>query len=319
VEILRSGDVIPVIARVLDDSGTEVLQPETCVECDSKLVIHIDSSSKVETLWCRNAYCVGQLQDYLTHVASRDILEIDGLGPDLAYTLVKEGYVSDLADLLAFQVESSKAIQTLGQEAFEKKMLKVSGFPSGAAVYKFANSLEKVKTTATWDRWIAALGINMIGTSLGKLLAESLELKEDDMAELPKKLLSAALKNIEGLGDKKSESLIEWAKRDSSVSMCKFLAEAGVRPQPLVKKVSAAGSLTGVAFCITGEFDETREEITAKLEALGAVSKSGVSSKCNLLVVGSAPGSSKTAKATQLGIKQVGKEWLDEVLYKGEE
>jgi len=312
VEMLRSGDVIPQIVKVLDDTGTDIVPPTKCPECGSKLETLNDTG--IETLWCKNMDCPGQVRDYLTFIGDRDNLEIDGLGPDMASRLVADGYVRTIGELFTFQCEAKNGITALGQEKFEKAMVK-KGF-SGAAVVKMVASMENAKT-ADWDRWIAALGVPMLGRTLGKVLAITLKLDSDDMSNLCKKLASIINKDIEGIGVRKREMIVSWANEPRSQQICQELYNCGVRPKSaVVISPTGATPLAGIAFAITGEFTEDRESITRKLVSLGATSKSGVSKNCNLLIKGSMPGKTKLQKAIQLGVKIVEVDWLVETLQK---
>ena len=171
-------------------------------------------------------------------------------------------------------------------------------------------SLETAKK-ATWERWIASLGIDTIGHTLGKVIAAELALTSDNMANLPQLLSTLTTRNIAGLGPVKSKAIAEWASNPSNVALCTRLYNAGVRPTPLVNPASSGGVLSGVQFCITGGFTlGPRPTITAQLEKLGAVAHSSVNKKCNLVIVGDGAGS-KLDKAKSMGIKTVGEEWLE--------
>lgn len=220
---------------------------------------------------------------------------------------MNDGYARDIGELFEFQMEALHALATLGAEKFEKSMAK-KGF-SGVTFRKMIVSMEKTKT-APWERWIACLGIPMIGRTLGKVLATTFNLDGDSMYKLPELLASLTAGRIEGIGEVKLDMILTWAKESRNIEICEQLYKSGVSPMNTVSKVVEGTPLKDISFVITGEFSETRESITAKLVSLGAVSKSGVSSKCNLLIVGSGAGKTKLTKANQLGIKQVGKEWL---------
>jgi NAD-dependent DNA ligase len=156
----------------------------------------------------------------------------------------------------------------------------------------------------------------MVGRRLGKVLAKELSLQPDDLLQLPSKLSQIKLGEIEGLGVSKLGEVHCFAYDPEWASICSRLYAAGVRPTPTaVAVVAGTKTLEGTTFVITGEFDSfgARESITARLEALGAVSKSGVSKNVNLLLVGAAAGKSKLTKAAQLGVRQVGAEWLAKI------
>ena len=175
------------------------------------------------------------------------------------------------------------------------------------------DSLEKAKT-APWERWIKALGIPMVGGTLGKVVADRLGLEPDGMKNLGDQLIFFTTHDVEGFGDAKMKAIFDWVSAGNH-AIPEALHRHGVRPTPVEKpKVAAGAPLARTVFCITGEFADDRDALTKKLVSLGATSKSGVSSKINLLIVGEAAGKSKLSKAKELGIRQEGKDWLYKVL-----
>ena len=313
VEMLRSGDVIPQIVKVIDEGDEKIVVPANCPECNSKLEVLDEERSGIITHWCQNLECVGRVRDLFDFIGGRDVLEIDGLGPEMAAKIAGDGYARDIGELFEFQMEALHALATLGEEKFEKSMAK-KGF-SGVTFRKMVLSMEKAKK-APWERWIACLGIPMIGRTLGKVLAAALKLDGDSMWKLPELLATLQPGQIEGIGEVKLDMLLTWARDSRNQGICEKLYKNGVTPVNSTPKVAegAAQPLVGTAFCITGEFSEDRESLSAKLVGLGAVAKSGVTSKVNLLIVGEAAGKTKLTKAAALGIKQVGKEWLVQTL-----
>jgi len=324
VEMLRSGDVIPQIVKVLDDTGTPIVPPTFCPECNSKLVIYTEAKSGITTRWCENDFCPGRVRDLFTFIGSRDVLEIDGLADDMSTKLVKENYARNVGELFTFQTEALAALNQLsdkygeaGEDKFAMAMAK-KGF--SITILKMLRSMETAKK-ANWDKWIAALGIPFVGRTLGKVLAKQLQLTPDDMVNLPAKLEAAVAMKVENMGDVKGDILRKWALDPVNRGICKALFDAGVRPVSLVSQVAAGVGqpLVGVSFIITGEFDEDREELTKKLESLGAVSKSSVSKNCTHFIVGESAGKSKLAKYDELvakgcKIEKVGKDWLVKTL-----
>jgi DNA ligase (NAD+) len=310
VEMLRSGDVIPQIVKVIDEGDEKIVPPSVCPECFSKLEVLDEERSGIITHWCQNYECVGRVRDLFSFISSRDVLEIDGLGPEMASKIATDGYARDIGELLEFHMEAMKGLTTYGEEAFVAKMRK-KGFD--ATLPKMIRSLEKAKK-APWERWIACLGIPMIGRTLGKVLAAKLKLEPQNMQNLPSLLAGLLPGEVEGIGDVKLDMIHTWAKEQRNVEICITLHLNGVAPTNTTVATVAGEPLKGVAFCITGEFTEDRDSIAEKLTRLGGVSKSGVTSKCNLLIVGDSAGKTKLSKATQLGIKQVGKDWLVQTL-----
>jgi DNA ligase (NAD+) len=290
----------------------EITAPTQCPECSTAIEEYTDPRSAVVTHWCTNDTCPGRLKDLLTFVASRDNLEIDDLGDELAGLLVGKGYVTTLADLFEFQVDAQQAIKRLGVEEFRKQTVLRHGLPA-SAVISMVQSMEKAKT-ARWDRWIASLSIPMIGVTLGKVIAERFKLTSESMGYLPYTLQEGlASQEIDGIGPHKLAELLGAAMSDAFKSLCWRLHEAGVRPTPLAVQAVVGNQLEGMSFVVTGEFNAigSREYITAKLTSLGAVAKSGVTKKVTHLLVGESAGLSKLSKAAQLGIPHLTVEWLE--------
>jgi len=311
VKMLRSGGVIPEIDGVIEEGDTAIKAPGHCPECGSIIVAETDERSGILTHWCQNVECPGRVSDLFYFIGGRGVLEIDGLGPEMALKIVKDGYARNIGELFEFQTEAMEGIKTHGEENFDRRMAK-RGF--SVVFRKMVQSMELAKKK-DWDRWIMALGIPMIGGSLSKVLATKLELMPESMKYLTARLLDVEGMEIEGIGFHKKQMILDWAKDSQNRKICEALYNAGVAPKaPEKVQVVAGEPLKNVVFVITGEFSEDREKITAKLVKLGATSKSGVSSKVNLLIVGEAPGKTKTTKAKELGIQQVGKDWLVNVL-----
>lgn len=243
-------------------------------------------------------------------------MDVDGLGPELAKRLRASEKVkalsTALSNLFDFQTQIKADVAAQGRDAVSA-LLERSGFPV-ALTLSMVDSLEQAKT-ATWPMWIAAMGIPMVGRRLGKVLAKQLKLQPEDLPNLPAKFAAIQVGEIDGLGVSKLGELHRYANDPAWAKLCHDLYDLGVRPAAIVSASAGVSSLAGVAFVITGEFEfGTRDEIAAKLESLGAVSKSSVSKNVTHLIVGTAPGKSKLTKAEQLGIQQVGAEWLREAL-----
>jgi DNA ligase (NAD+) len=294
----------------------EILAPTACPECSQPIEEYTEPRSLITTHWCTNVECPGRLKALLTYVASRDCLEIDALGPELAGLLVSKGYVTDLPSLFEFTNDAAEALETMTVPEFSQTMVLKHGLPA-SAVISMVRSIETAKT-AGWDRWIATFSIHMIGKTLGKVLAEKLELTSDDMGTLPAIMLKLETMPIEGFGPHKKAELLSTVVTERFADHCARLHAAGIRPRALsVAKVDGA-PLAGMAFVVTGEFPSvgTREMLSARLVSLGAVFKSGVTKKCSHLIVGEEPGASKTRKAAELGIPYLGAAWLEETFDK---
>jgi len=295
----------------------DIVAPTACPECAGPISVHTDPKSEVTTHWCTYDACPGRLTDFLTFIADRRQLEIEGLGPEMAEALVRKGYVTNLADLFEFCNNCAAGLAKLGEEKFSLKV-KAMGL-SAAAVLKMIDTAEVAKT-ASWERWIACLGIPMIGITLGKMLARERKLTSEDMAILPTKLfIHPEDKAIDGIGFRKLDELNAFSANPANIDLTLRLFHAGVRPKPVFQVEVADGApLAGMSFLITGELFAigSREYITKQFEKLGATKKSGVTKKVTHLIVGTEAGSSKLAKAAELKIPQYGEDWVRETLAK---
>jgi DNA ligase (NAD+) len=312
VEMLRSGDVIPQIVRVIDEGDDEIIPPTKCPECAGKVVEMDEGGVGIIQHFCTNQACPGILRGYLAFIGSRDVLEIDGLGPEAARTLVKEEGIHDLAGLFNFYNRCQDKRLSMDTNKEFIAYARMIGFD--ATLPKMLDSLEKAKT-APWERWIKALGIPMIGETHGKALVTFFKLTPESFKDLWQITQNLEENKIEGIGPQKIKALSEWGANPDNKVLCLSLFNLGVRPTPPeTPKIVAGAPLSGIIFCITGEFDEDRNSLIKKLVSLGAESKTGVTKKINLLIVGDDAGKTKLTKAAELGIKQVGKDWLVKTL-----
>lgn len=296
--------------------NTTITAPQSCPDCGSEITEYREPTSGILTHWCNNLECVGRIADMLTFVADRSVLEIDGLGLELASLLARERYVIVLSDLFEFGNIISQKLATRDTDTVIQSLAS-KGLP-GAAVVKMANSLQRAKTLP-WDKWLTALSIPMIGISLARELAKALDLQSEYMGILPSKLARVKDMNIPGIGPAKRAEIDNFAGMLRTENICTSLYKHGVRPTPLTTVTSSENQpLANMVFCITGEFWSlgSREFITEQLTKLGATAKTGVSKKVNHLLVGSDAGKTKLTKAKELGIPCYNEEWLKDLCTK---
>lgn len=291
---------------------TEIIPPKNCPECGQKLDVFEDSTEDAtEHIYCTNTDCKGRVVGHFCFVGDREVLEIDGLGPELSAKLVTDDYARNVAELVEFADEINDAITKNGEGPVTKSLQK-EGFTS--AVVKMAKSVQLAKH-ASWERWIAALGIPMVSDTLGKIIAKEMKLTADDMVNLVSKFRDFLNLTIAGVGPSKKAALQDWLKTPANIDIIQSLAKSGVKPTPLAAPKNVNGPLRDVVFCITGGFPNfgERTDIESKLSSLGATAKSGVSKKTNLLLVGEDAGGTKLNAAKKLGVQQVGEDWLQRV------
>lgn len=306
VEILRSGDVIPYIVKVTKKGTKKIVFPTHCPSCNT--ILKMDPNAEIVQWFCDNSACLGKAAEQLAYIADRKTLEIDALGDSMAEELVNHN-INDVADLFEFGNDVISANLTANDLANNLN------FRSGVNTLKMCKSLENAKT-ATWDRWFPVLNIALVGHSLGKDIAKTLNLTSEDMKNLPKLLLTLPKIGMDKLGVVKMQAIVDWASNPSNVDLCARLYNAGIRPVSLnvAKNVGGNMKLDGIKFVCTGTLPQgSRKEISAQLVKLGAEELSSITSACNLLIAGEDCGG-KLAKAQAKGIKIVGADWVDEVL-----
>ncbi|MBS8121976.1 NAD-dependent DNA ligase LigA [Candidatus Vampirococcus lugosii] len=300
VWIQRSGEVIPYIVGVIkekrDGNEKEILAPNLCPICDSKII-------KVDTdvnYYCSNINCPSVIKEKIVHFVSKNCLDIDGIGEKLIYMLVDNGFIKHYADLyyLKDKINYLKSLPLLGEKRINDILEKI----------------ENSKKTFL-RRFINGLGIKFVGKKTSKILENSIyeDLKYNNIdiskfnhQKLIKYLTDQTfLSNIHGIGDKIIFSLKQTFENQENLQILYELEKVGVVLNNFYNQKSILDSkLSGIKFCITGSFDIKRDEIIKILENNGAEFLSQVSSKLDFLIVGKG-GGSKLQKAKKEGIKTI--------------
>ncbi len=274
VIILRSGDVIPKIIKVLtherDGSEVEVVKPTLCPVCKSELL------QEEVLLKCQNLECDARVVNAIMYFASKPCLNIDGLGVKIVEQLFREGFVKSLLDLYDLTLE---------------KLLTLEGFKEKKA-QNLLNSLENAKGSDYW-RFINSLGIEHIGEVASKTLAEQFG---SAWVNATKERIVAC----EGIGEEMAESVLEFVRVNSET--IKKL-QAILQPlEPVKREEAEENPFKGKTVVLTGTMSESRGAIKEMLEALGAKVSGSVSKKTDFLIYGEDAGS-KYDKAEKLGVK----------------
>jgi DNA ligase (NAD+) len=291
IVVARANDVIPQVTQAIksERSGCEiVIQPLTvCPECGHEV------RTSGPLTFCVNSACEPQKIGRLIHFASRDAMNIDGLGESLIETFVRRGWLETVAD-----------IYRLGEHAEE--MEKLEGF-GARKVTKLLAAIEASKAQSL-AAFIYSLSITHAGRSVSKLLAKTYGHIENVMAASATELAS-----LEGIGDIMAESIHSFFQEETNAQLIRDLIGFGLNVQE--QQQADGDALKGLTFCITGTLSRGRDEIAAEIEKLGGKVSGSVSKKTSYLVMGDgAEGSGKHQKAIEHGVKIIGETELSELM-----
>lgn len=284
VVVHRAGDVIPEVVEVLTEKRTgvekEFRMPEKCPECGSELV----KLPGEVALRCTGVACPAQLREAIIHFASRDAMDIDGLGPAMVSQLVERKLVSDPGDLYYLTKGQLLTLERVGEKSAENLL----------------ESIERSKNRPL-HRLVFALGIRYVGERVSYVLAERFSDMESLMAADIEELLE-----IPEIGEKIAMSIVAFFKNPQSRALIKKLRNAGVNMTAGEKP--AQGPLSGKSVVLTGSLSGfTRKDAEETVRRLGGKVSGSVSRATDLVIVGSDPGS-KYRKAVELGIPIIGEE-----------
>ena len=288
VIVYKAGDIIPAVLRVVKDkrvSDQALAIPSQCPSCQSELLHFEDEVA----LRCINPLCPAQIKEGLNHFASRDAMNITGLGPAVVEKLFAAQLVEDVAGIYRLTVEDLLTLEGFKEKSAEKLYEAIQASKE--------NSAEKL---------LFGLGIRHVGSKVSQILLQEFH-DLDQLATADPERIAA----IDSLGMVVAESLKSYFAQEGSKRLLQELKEAGVNLTYLGEKVAADAALSGMTVVLTGKLERlTRSEAKAKLESLGAKVTGSVSKKTDLVVAGSDAGS-KLTKAQELGIQVEDEAWLE--------
>lgn len=288
VIVYKAGDIIPAVLRVVKDkrvSDQALAIPTHCPSCQSELLHFEDEVA----LRCINPLCPAQIKEGLNHFASRDAMNITGLGPAVVEKLFAAQLVEDVAGIYRLTVEDLLTLEGFKEKSAEKLYEAIQASKE--------NSAEKL---------LFGLGIRHVGSKVSQILLQEFHDLDQLAAADPERIAS-----IDSLGMVVAESLKRYFAQEGSKRLLQELKEAGVNLSYLGEKVAADAVLSGMTVVLTGKLERlTRSEAKAKLESLGAKVTGSVSKKTDLVVAGSDAGS-KLTKALELGIQVEDEAWLE--------
>ena len=288
VIVYKAGDIIPAVLRVVESkrvSEEKLDIPTNCPSCDSQLLHFEDEVA----LRCINPRCPAQIMEGLIHFASRDAMNITGLGPSVVEKLFAANLVKDVADIYRLKEDDFLLLEGVKEKSASKLYQAIQSSKE--------NSAEKL---------LFGLGIRHVGSKASQLLLQHFHSIENLAQADPEEVAS-----IESLGGVIAKSLQTYFETEGSEILLRELKEAGVNLDYKGQTVVADAALSGLTVVLTGKLERLkRSEAKSKLESLGAKVTGSVSKKTDLVVAGADAGS-KLQKAQELGIEVRDEAWLE--------
>ncbi len=278
VLVQKAGEIIPEIVSVVKEKRPPESKPyrlpEHCPVCGAPVKRDEDGAH----IRCTGAECPAQLLRHLVHFASRDAMDIEGLGPAVCEALVGAGMVRGPGDLYQLMPEAVAKLERMGKKSAENLVA----------------AIERSKENDL-SRLLFAFGIRQVGQKAAKVLAARFGNLDGLMAATEEELTA-----VPDIGAITAKSLIEWLHSEQSLHLIETLRAAGVNMDS--REAPAGDTLAGKIFVLTGTLEGfTREEAAAKIEALGGKVSGSVSKKTSYVLAGEAAGS-KLKKAVELGV-----------------
>ena len=294
VQVERGGDVIPKVAKVIDDKEhprghKSFHMPETCPECGTKVV---RTEGEVDYR-CVNANCPAKLRETILHFASRGVMNIDGMGGALVNQLTERGLVKNVADIYKLTKDDLLSLERMGDKSAQ-------------------NILDEIENSKKLplERVIYGLGIRMVGERTAQFLAEhfgSMEALESAGIE--------ELQDVNEVGPRIAESIVEFFSIAANRKLLERLREARLKLTGQKKKRGT--KLAGKTFVLTGTLEHfTRDEAKKMIEDAGGKVTGSVSKKTDYVVAGADAGS-KLDKAKELGVTVINEKEMESVVGDG--
>ncbi|EGJ27662.1 NAD-dependent DNA ligase LigA [Streptococcus porcinus] len=287
VIVYKAGDIIPAVLRVVTDKRKDqepILIPNLCPSCQSSLT-HLEDEV---ALRCINPLCPSLIQRSLEHFASRNAMNIAGLGPAVVEKLFTAQLIHDVADIYRLSREQLLSLEGIKEKSADKLLSAI------------ADSKEK-----SAEKLLFGLGIRHVGEKASRLLLETFGDIETVMQSDEE-----AIAQIDGLGHVIANSIAQYFAKPEAQQLISELKSQGLNLSYLGQRVDQSAPLYGLTVVLTGKLEEMgRSEAKTKLENLGAKVTSSVSKKTDVVLAGSDSGS-KLDKAKQLGIRIEDEQWL---------
>lgn len=295
VILQKAGDIIPEVVSVCKDmrTGKEMPYqfPKYCPSCGEPVYRDADEAATR----CTNSACPAQIERNIEHFASRDAMNIEGMGPAVVKSLISAGLVKDISDLYSLKTEEVEPLERMGKKSAEKLIL----------------SIENSKSRGL-DKLIYALGIRNIGEKAAKSLASHFEDIENLFSATKEELVS-----IEDFGEITADDVINFFSHSQTKELVEKLKSAGVKTR--YEKEKKGDIFGGLTFVLTGTLPTlSRSEASKIIESYGGKCASSVSKNTDFVLAGDAAGS-KLTKAEALGIKIIDEDGLMKMINEGEQ
>lgn len=291
VVIYKAGEIIPQVQSVITGLRPANSKPYDFIRAMHRQYPELEfERPEGEAVWrVKNLGDVATITvQAVKHFASRQALDIEGLGERNAELLVSTGLVGDVADIYSLTVEAVSKLDRFAELSATKLVGEIQG-----------------KKAPPLDRFIYGLGIRHVGAKTANDIAKHFTGLEDFSDST-----IGQLEVIPGIGQIVAESIQGWLSDESNIRLLDKFAQLGVYPVP----VRVGGSLAGVSFVITGALSVSRDELANQIRLRGGNFQTGVGKSTDYLVAGQRVGSSKLAKAKQLGVKVISEAQLMEML-----
>lgn len=281
VVVKKAGEIIPKVVRVVEElrlaNSEKYVMPNICPSCKSKTF----TKEGDPFTRCLNLDCPEQNIRKIIHFASREALNIEGLGDKVVATLYEKGIIKHTIDLFSLDRNKLVELERMGDKSVDNLL----------------NAIENSKQSSL-DKVIFALGILNVGKKAGKILAEYYK----NLTNFSKATVDELLK-LPDIGLITAESIVDYLSNDNNLRFINELIEIGMNPQYEIQNKNTDNIFSGKTIVLTGKLVElTRNEAKEYLERFGAKVTGSVTSKTDYVIAGEKAGS-KLAKAEQLGIQ----------------
>lgn len=288
VIVRKAGDIIPEVVAVKShaENSSPYHMPEVCPSCGARVFREEDEA----VIRCPNAACPAQLARHLIHFASREAMNIDGMGPAAVHLFIDSGLISSPVDIYRLRAEDIAELPRMGEKSAQNLL----------------QSIERSKGNDLW-RFIFALGIRHIGAAAARILAENFA-GIDGIMSASREELEA----LDGFGGVMAENTFDFFALDETREMIEEFRKEGVNLSSRAADETEK-PLAGKTFVLTGTLAEfTREEASEIIRRLGGKASSSVSKKTDYVLAGESAGS-KLKKAQELGVEVISEQRFKEI------